>query len=403
VNERELADRLQWKKAAEVDLLSVLQSHFGSAQSSDERVVEYVKDGVVALTLRTDSRFRPRSLEPGPGLATEDVEALAASLTNTRKVSSTRVLRRVLYSTVPVDGYWTYDGPLGAFTLRPVPPGAPTVDTLVGDHPLVLEFEVALCGESFVDSSRIERTYRNLAWLLAGLVRHVHVPTLFLRKEWVLLSQEDDPASLYTRYGQVGYWAPGDADTAIPGVGSRFLSTDGLPPIVETPWDEYSVRRGIRTDDPMDLPANLRDSLDHVARVDDETRQQVLRACFWLEHAHRTWGYSHSASFAAYAQAIEAMLPPAKSETCGTCMVAHDTPSLTSRFDEWVRSFVPDSDASKDLYVLRSKLVHGQVLLSTDIDLLMGMSPRANSERARHDRVSIAARVGFTNWLTDRS
>jgi hypothetical protein len=139
----------------------------------------------------------------------------------------------------------------------------------MGDHPLVLEYEVDLCGYDAAHNG-------HLVWASSA------------------------------------YWIFGQASEAVPGTRTDFSPLEGLLRLPVLPHDEYHGQSGIGSDEQLFLPDTLADSFDRLAALGPNGQNQFLRAAYWLNHARRVWELSVSASLIAVAQAIEALLPEAE-------------------------------------------------------------------------------------------
>jgi hypothetical protein len=290
---------------------------------------------------------------------------------------------------------------MGDFALLPPPPSAPDVETALGDHPIVLELAIDLSGDHAVDTPRVELAFHTLALALSGLVVHLKVPDRTGGREWVLVPEDRTKTEPLWRsiYAQTDYWVTEPQDESIPGRRESFSPLDNLEPLPVLALPEYQSRRGISADETLTIPDTLGESLDRLGALDESRQDQFLRACFWLNHAARVWSMSHSASYAATAQAVEALLPPAKGVFCSACQRSHDEPSIGQRFNAWVQSNVPDEEQRSGLYRLRSNVIHGARLLAFDLRFSWGLDPVATAERSSQDLMWRAARIGLANWL----
>jgi hypothetical protein len=399
----ELDEQLGWRDVDEGDLDAILTSHFDlSRYESGDRAVDYFRQGEHVLTFRFRSRdLTPATMEPGSALSGDDVAGLVARFARTRDVVGVGVHRRLLYSYVIPKGFWQYSGRLGRVQLLPPPASAPDIPAVIGDHPLVLEYEVASCGDNIVDQARVARAYRRYALVLSGLVTHVDVPDRE-RQVWAYVSSCESPSGGASAWVQAAYWIMGSANEDIPGWRADFSSLEGLERMVVLPHEEFHSRRGIGPDDEyLAVPETLADSLDRFATLDSSRQDQFLRAAYWLNHARRVWDLSYSASFIAVAQAIEALLPEASTVYCNSCGISHDEPSISKRFLDWVDANAPADDARKLLYPLRSGLVHSSALLANDMGV-HGLQPRTSTERDTAGLARRAAQLGLTNWLRNQ-
>jgi hypothetical protein len=398
---RDLDAELGWRDVDEGDLDAILMWHFERSRwETGERSVDYFRGGEHVLTVRFRSQDHvPATMEPGPALSAEDVARLAARFAKTGEVTDIRIYRRLLYSNVFARGSWRYSGALGRLQLLPPPPMAPDVESVLGDHPLVLEYEVALCGDDQVDRARVDRWYRKYALALSGLVTYIAVPDR-QRQLWVSVLNFEAPSEGRAIWAEAVYWTMGLPEAqAVPGRRADFSPLDGIEQLAVLPHDEFHSRRGMGPEDEhLVLPETLADSLDRLAALSPRRQDQFLRAAYWLNHARRVWEMSYSASYIAVAQAIEALLPEASTVRCDVCGSAREEPSIGARFMSWVDANAPGEEPRKSLYPLRSGLVHGSALLAHDVGV-HGLQPRSATEMESGGLAMRAARVGLTNWL----
>jgi hypothetical protein len=118
---------------------------------------------------------RLRTLEAGPALKPEDVEAVAARVRD--EVAETReyVHRSIVFSIRRAAGFWRYED---RFQLLPAPPEAPDVPG-VTPHPLVLEFKVRRSADGALSTMRWTNTETKLVLLLNALLRFGLTPAGF--------------------------------------------------------------------------------------------------------------------------------------------------------------------------------------------------------------------------------
>jgi hypothetical protein len=378
-------------------------------EDTDSRLVEYAErrktDGLpvvvnvgdkppVALSLHYNMRFALSRVVPGPALTSDDMETIAGRLASLTKVSARPIFRRVLYTSVPAYGYWSYQGPFGEILLLPPPPDAPRIEWVLGHHPIVLEFAVEECGDTSVDQQRRERAAREIGLVLSGVHGQIHVPDRWPEQQWVMVEKE-------AVYARPGYETYGQGENGLPGMRNDFSPVHSLQPLRVVDHERFYERRGIGPDDhKLSVPDSLGDSLDRVARLPPGQKRDLIRACFWLNHARRVWTISQSASYLAVSQAIEALLPDAEQMECQECGEVREVPSITKRFTEWVEANVPDEEARSSLYANRSKITHGSMLLEMDVHGFPGgLTPLQTEQDLALGTIWRAARLGLVNWL----
>lgn len=310
-----------------------------------------------------------------------------------------RTYRRALYSYVVNEGFWLYDGEFGPLQLVSPPADAPKWDTLYGENPIVLEFQAEVNNDYPDDQRRLAERFFDTSLVLSALVAGLRVPDRQV-KSWAYVQDEPHAAAGRTQPVTVTYWTFGPASTSIPGASDDgFTDTSALSPLPTLPHDEYYSRHGVGGDDWFIIPNSLADSLDRLGRLDAASRARFVRAAYWLNHAYSVWETSHSATYMAIAQCIEAMLPEGTTQWCGTCKRPHDEPSIGRRFAVWVEENVAESEGRQRLYKLRSQIGHGSSLLEFDRGTFGMDSPQ---QWDQHNLVMLAwraARNGLCNWL----
>ncbi len=127
-----------------------------------------------------------------------------------------------------------------------------------------------------------------------------------------------------------------------------------------------------------------------------------MRACFWFDVAGKCYTISRSAGFAALISSIEALLPPEENRSlclsCGSSL----SKSITQRFVDFLEqmaSSTPEAErARRNLYRIRSALLHGGALLHSDhLGALPG--PRLKDEFENMDHAQRLVRLVLANWL----
>ena len=258
----------------------------------------------------------------------------------------------------------------------------------------MLEFAVEECGDSSVDPLRREQASIEIALVLSGVHGQIHVPDRWPSQQWVMVEKE-------AVYARPGYETYGQGENSVPGMRADFSPVQSLQPLDEIDHKRFYERRSIGPDDQkLSVPDSLSDSLDRVARLTPDRRRDLIRACFWLNHARRVWTISQSASYLAVSQAIETLLPEAEQTRCPQCGEAREVPSKTKRFTEWVEANVPDQEARSSLYANRGKITHGSMLLEVDVEgFTGGLTPRQTEQDLALGTIWRAARLGLVNWL----
>ena len=115
---------------------------------------------------------------------------------------------------------------------------------------------------------------------------------------------------------------------------------------------------------------------------------QFDRASFWMDMASRQWTISFSASFASLVIAIEALGERALKPT--------------ERFRNFIETYAPGASLEnrrKEMYALRSDILHGSGLMRMDQDTDFGWGPPEQDEKDIMEELAGLTRMAVRNWL----
>lgn len=205
-----------------------------------------------------------------------------------------------------------------------------------------------------------------------------------------------------TRFAQLGY----TIDGLLPKRTATSVASD-VATLRLVDSTEYYTRRGVSVDSQLELPDRIEALLDRYFALRPEEQAGVQRWCHWLNHAAQVWRLSPSAAHIATVQAVEALMPSAKSaDRCGACGQSLG-PGPTQRFADFLDRYAsgPDREQGrKDLYALRSSLSHGGKLLSGELagDAFHDFTPQTWEQRQLLDTTRTLARVAGVDWLLQR-
>jgi hypothetical protein len=113
------------------------------------------------------------------------------------------------------------------------------------------------------------------------------------------------------------------------------------------------------------IPFNFSDLLIILNKIDLQARDKFERALIGLKHSKQITTYSLSTSYIALINAIECLMPPPEQiDLCSSCNRAISV-GPTKNYYNFLDRFAPDDNIQrKELYKLRSKIVHGHSLLA---------------------------------------
>ncbi len=369
--------------AAHVDhaeLQQVIQRHFPSASQPRLREIVYPGDEPHAVKLVYSKTDQLVGIEAGEALTKELQDKLSRAVAEALLApAGYRVHRHVLFADHKLTGSFRYRD---WFQVLPVPPSAPQLDCVVGDHPFVLEVRVAASADPFVTLLRAGRAMREVFLLLGGLAESsIHgLPGRGFYGYWVNLPGDAlQPAYLYPAYPAP---APHSTDD---------FSAPGEPAPVIPSHDLFGIFGG-HAGQPFCIPGELAETIDRYQTLDPESRERVLRACYWVQRANRSFTESFSQSFMAVITVAETLMETGK-EICPECK--QNQYRLRSSFAAFLDAYVPlDQLATrlaghpqsfrerlKALYDSRSKITHGSDLPGRD-GMAGGFVPGANREES---------------------
>jgi hypothetical protein len=165
------------------------------------------------------------------------------------------------------------------------------------------------------------------------------------------------------------------------------LSTPAPKTLEQVDPDTYYAQvghdgRGLR------VPADLDDSICCYRRLSKAHRGKFDIAGFWMYMASRQWTVSLSASFASLAIAIESL--------------GERSERPTARFRNFIERFAPGAsleERRKEMYALRSDILHGSGLFEMDQDSDFGWAPPEQEEKDLMNELWGVARIAIRNWL----
>ena len=154
------------------------------------------------------------------------------------------------------------------------------------------------------------------------------------------------------------------------------------------------------------VPNDLDKSICCYRDLSEANRAKIDRAMFWTDMASRHWDTSFSSSFASLVSAVEALTKRGITHRvyCNKCDkdVPHDLQGPTELFRSFFETYAPGRSLTKrrkQMYDLRSGILHGSALMQMDEDLAFGWDPPGLNERELHDELWGITRLALRNWL----
>jgi hypothetical protein len=133
----------------------------------------------------------------------------------------------------------------------------------------------------------------------------------------------------------------------------------------------------------------------------EEVRDRFLLSAWWRDRARASWATSTSLTHICYVNALEVLLPEGSRDPCPTCGLDR-SPGPTRKLKDLLDTHIPELDLGdrRELYKLRSSLVHGHTVLSLDLPRGFGaIVPGEVSQSITLDAASHASRVVAVEWL----
>lgn len=305
-----------------------------------------------------------------------------------------QVRRFVDFAHAPVTGTWECK----MFTITKAPPEAPRPQQFLADHPYILEVPFKATGNDFVDIHRAMRMRARYELLLSLFTsgfktRRDRLNVFWGRDMEAPIHSDPIPHMVQEFYSIPGFNLIADRRTSL---------ADPLIKLV--PDGEYFSRLGHMPGNDLDLPQSLGVWIDAALSCDDRLSNRLLRAAYWLRHAHDVNQLSQSAALVAAVQTVEALLPTIKGQVCPTCE-REISPGPTKKFRDFLQEYAPTTSAEERrardlLYKQRSRLTHGHDLLASDKDYPAAWTNPAHAfDSQTLDRALRLAQISAINWF----
>lgn len=399
ISQRDLEQKLGLGSVDGGELAFLLSQRFQRAQHTSDRQIDYPDPENLMISLRYDKRNVLNAIEPGK-LLTEDAANSIAQEVETKLLSPSpqKIASMILFSNVPVEGYWRYRDKL---VICRAPDKAPRPTALTGKHPLMLELSYSGADDGFTNNMRRERASQKWALMLTLLVPGIQVPPrVEFNRLWVVPLEIPLPPGPHTSIeAQEIYLFPRDK------IAPSVLSDRGELPEIQL------IREVPTTVGPgqvLVLPESIEQCLDIFDSLDLERNQKILRAAFWLDYSDHVWRLSKSASYQALIQAVEVLIDMPKDQP--RCIECDRTTGAgpTALFAKFLDDYAPASSdlepARKELYSLRSSLAHGNTLLYMDQGVVYNWyGPKSPHEHMLISNARVLCRRAIVNWLMEQS
>ncbi len=337
------------------------------------------------------------AIEPGPAFDAAQWREISNEIEHSILAGPTRIGREYSFSGRRVIGSWR--GEHSGDQILPAPADAPSAPVESADHPFILEFPLMVASRNAVTNYRRLRKHRDLTLLLnillvGGAKSMGFRPTHF----WAV-----DPADLShnSKWAQQGFFAP---------LGPWLiheLSTPAAEQLEELAPEEYEAVLG-HDGGGLRVPSDLDQSIRSYESLSAPNREKFDRAAFWFGTASGMRDVSISASFAAFASAIESLTSRGNRHDFRFCPVCgkpgkHEVPGPTRLFKNFIATYAPDASLAKDrdrMYAMRSTVLHGSDVMELDQSIpIMGWSPWGFMEGELYNGMWRVTRTALRNWL----
>ena len=349
------------------ELEAMMQVCFGQAKQISENEVIYfdsdAKNYGIRIRYEDDEIV---SISGGLGLSNDKLDFVLNQIHSALLAEQGKAVGgNVLFNYYPTNGFFRYDD---IFQIRPVPPEDPRPEGAVPDHPCVLEVSFKNSPNSIIRNLRGGDKITELGLLLHTLLEGaIKLKPGTISFHWVLLPKE------CSKEKQFAYCQDWYKVSDMPVKTSEFTSNENWKPMELVDPTKYYSDSNIIELRSLRVPSDLGTSIIKFYELVEKTRTVFLRACHWSHLSTQIAELSKSASFVAKVSAIETLLPKQTVKgVCSSCKQEIKDGS-TKTFRDFVETFAHDSgvspEAKKELYRVRSKLVHGHDVLSADFFL----------------------------------
>jgi hypothetical protein len=317
------------------------------------------------------------AIEPGPAF---DGAQWAQVVEEIESSGPYKVGRDCSFSSYRVTGSWR--GKRSGVQILPPPTDSPRAPCEIAEHPFILEFPVKVSDLLRITNFRRMREHRQLTFLLNVLLAgHSTIQPRRPRHLWATVHDEGVPR-MEVKWVQEFYFANfGEAVR-------NELSPPAAETLEEVDAEPYYARVG-HDCRPLRVPTDLDDSICCYMQLSKANREKFVRAGFWMDMASRQWTVSLSASFASLAIAVESL---AERSSLGAA----------ARFRNFIERYAPGASLEnrrREMYALRSDILHGSGLMEMDQDADFGWAPPEQKEKDLLGELWGLTRIAIRNWL----
>jgi hypothetical protein len=333
-------------------------------------------DSSCRLELTFSEQKQLVAIERGPAFDAAQWDQIVREIESTGPI---KVGRDCSFSSFRVAGSW--QGPRSGVRILPPPADAPVAPVEMAEHPFILEYPLKVSDVWPITNYRRMRDHSRLTLLLN-----------------ILLAGRTCVQPRRPRH----LWAtvPGDSSFSVKWVQEFFFANFGEA-VIETPSplgrdrlkelapDTYytSVVHDGRN---LEVPADLDDLICCYTQLSPKNRAAFDRGSFWMDMASRQWTVSLSGSFASLVIANEALGDRSTGK------------GATARFHDYLEQYAPGAtlrNRRKQMYALRSDILHGSGLMEMDRDADFGWSPPEQGDKDLMEELWRLTKLSMRNWL----
>jgi hypothetical protein len=328
------------------------------------------------VTLTFSKSKELTAIQPGPAFndarwtrVTEEIETTGPVI----------VGRDFSFSGSRVHGSWR--GERSRVQILPPPTDAPVAPCEEAEHPFIIEFPVRKSDFGSITNFRRMQEHRNLTLLLnILLVGRISMQPRRSRQFWAIepMHPQNSWEVKWVQEFFLGNLGEVVRDTLSELPAERMQEVDP---------GAYYTSVG-RVGQLMRVPADLDDSIMCYRQLSARNREKFGRTSFWMDMASRQWTTSASASFASLVIAIEAL--------------GERATGPTARFHGFMEKYAPGAslqDRRRQMYDLRSDILHGSGLMRLDMEWYFGWDPPGEHERQLIYELWGLTRLAVRNWL----
>lgn len=393
-----LKDRLLPNEAQSDELEVFLTTYFSQNTQREPNKINFGGDLIVEYNKKNTEIKSIYVAEGGGSVLLNNLEKEAREALSLNQ--GTKIDRVILFNQYSTKGHFRLEND---FQISPVPDENPQPEFALANHPFVLEYAYPNSCNRFVRLHRSTKRQRELMLLLNAFLRGgVATADQSASYEWVLVpSNPDDPKSIETKYLQKGYWPSGIDAREKDKYG--FSTSDIGRNLETTPSVEYYTEFGFSPIEVFRIPDNFQVSFKLYNALSADKKRDFLRASHWKKVSSDSFQISQSSAYIALVNAIESLVPPAKSEgRCSECG-KEKGPGPTKNFRGFLEKYTPGvpSEYRNELYRIRSKFTHGGSLMPGDMAGKGGFrfNPGQNEIRNKHYALSHIVQVALISWL----